>query len=316
MAGGQQLVPLDRRHRHRHRRRRRTQGRTRSAGPAQGRCAARAAAAHDPHAGRRPRPARGRAEAGRGMAQGRSHARAGPDLPGRRGGDRIQLAVAEWPMAAGGHAEEGRRCRTRRQDAQVRHRIGLRGIPGRADARGTQRAPAACAVARGPGRWQREAARVRPVARHRQGSAGGAAQEGRPGATEAPPRRARGERQRRQRDGVDRRRHAGRGADPCRGQQGPLDRHGRSARRAPAATPPPDRRGLDQLGLQPVRLAAGQPHAMAAVGRVRLLAPLHGDGFGQIPRTHVGQMGSLRAAGGAGRQRFPVPVQPRLAGRL
>ena len=49
----------------------------------------------------------------------------------------------------------------------------------------------------------------------------------------------------------------------------------RRFRRAQAGQPaPPDRRGLDQLELQRVRLAAGQPHAVVPVRGERLLAAL------------------------------------------
>ena len=154
---------------------------------AQGRRAARAAAAHAGNPGPGSRPARCRAPAGRRLAQGRRQPRAGTGLPGRRGHHRRQRDVAGWPLGAGGDPGQGRRRGPGRQDADVRHRVRLRGIPERAHPRGPQRSGAAVAVAGRRGGRHRPAAGLRRAARHRRRPAGRDAQGRGQGSAQGQP---------------------------------------------------------------------------------------------------------------------------------
>src|SRR3546814_11601769 len=78
----------------------------------------------------------------------------------------------------------------------------------------------------------------------------------------------------------------------------------------------PARRRLDQLELQRVRLDARQPHAVAAVRAVGLLAPVPGRRGRQGARADLGQVGSVAAGAVAGWAHLPLRLLPRMAWRL
>ena len=299
LARRQRLVQVERRGRH-------GAGRLAQGGKGPGRTAqarrpARAATAHPRHPAHRSRTARGAAQPGGPLAQGRPDPCTRPGLAGRRGGDRRQQPVAGRAPPAGGDEEEGRRRRPRRQDADLRHRIGLRGIRGRSHPGRPQRSAAAHAVAGRCRRWQRARTQIRSAAGHRRRPPGRTAQDRRQGAAQGPAPAADWRGPRRCRRALE----PGRppcGGDAARGgQQGPLDCQHRPGQRQAAAAPPPHRPGLDQLELQRFRLAAGQPHPVVPVRGIGLLAPVHPGRQRARATAHFRPLGGVGAGGERGR---------------
>ena len=246
---------------------------------------------------------------------------------------RRHRAVAGRALAAGGDHAEGPRRGPSRQAAALRHRVGLRGIRGRAHPRRPQRPGAAVAAAARPGRARAARAGARRPARHPRRPAEGGARgkredrsrtrqgrrQGRDGQRRRRQGQEAGERQaagrqaqsapgahRRQRRGrrwrrhpMERRRPGAGDPDPRDRQQGSLDRDASISPRTSWCQPaPPDRRGLDQLELQRLRLAPRQPHAVVPVRGKRLLAALRQAARRQGACADPRHLRGLRSAAG------------------